>query len=433
MSMSKKMDSAKPEYKDIWAAVVFILQFLTFFAVAMYYVSQYIEHKRDYDGFQKNPADIIWKFFVSLAIAVFTTVLFFVSILYATKITVYTCLILPIVCCIALGIFGLIQGNVMGGIINIFLALLFGLVTYLLRDRIKFAIVMIRAVCKVINSYRGIYWLIPGFITFSFGVAMLLVYAFIGADLKASSQHESINGGLVIFLLFSFFWTNQVLKNIVSVTVSGVVATFYFVEGSGQAVKDPTVKSLRRALTYSFGSICFGSLLVAIFKTLRSMLGSSSKPTSLCSICCICILKILESAIQYFNGYAFAQIAIYGKSYMEAARDTWKLAKSRGVDAILNDLIVDRVFYIASTFLALACGFIAFFISIENFDLYEVVLVVIFAIVSSLFLMDITSEMISGGVITLFVCIAENSEVLRATKPKLYQKIAAVYPQVTGV
>lgn len=33
-------------------------------------------------------------------------------------------------------------------------------------------------------------------------------------------------------------------------------------------------------------------------------------------------------------------IALYGKSYIPAAKDTWRLFKDRGIDALVNDSLV---------------------------------------------------------------------------------------------
>ncbi|KAL4124479.1 hypothetical protein PRIC2_008077 [Phytophthora ramorum] len=68
------------------------------------------------------------------------------------------------------------------------------------------------------------------------------------------------------FLLLSFYWGVQVFKNIVHTTVAGTVATFWYHTESASAVS----ASLKRAMTTSFGSICFGSLVVAILQTLHA-------------------------------------------------------------------------------------------------------------------------------------------------------------------
>jgi hypothetical protein len=44
--------------------------------------------------------------------------------------------------------------------------------------------------------------------------------------------------------------------------------------------------------------------------------------------------------VEWFNKYAYIEIALYGKSYLPAAKDTWNLMKDRGIDALINDSLV---------------------------------------------------------------------------------------------
>jgi hypothetical protein len=42
-----------------------------------------------------------------------------------------------------------------------------------------------------------------------------------------------------------------------------------------------------------------------------------------------CLIGILDWAVQFLNRYAFSHIALYGKAYIPAAKDTWKLVQPR--------------------------------------------------------------------------------------------------------
>ena len=69
----------------------------------------------------------------------------------------------------------------------------------------------------------------------------------------------------------SLFWTGAVLCNTVHVIVSGMVF-LVLVHGGREAAsmpRNPLLKSLRYAITTSFGSICYGSLFTAAIRTLR--------------------------------------------------------------------------------------------------------------------------------------------------------------------
>eukprot|EP01048_Picozoa_sp_COSAG05_P012616 COSAG05_NODE_1277_length_5304_cov_5.087992_5_plen_216_part_00 len=69
------------------------------------------------------------------------------------------------------------------------------------------------------------------------------------------------------WISLALYWGTQVVKNVVHTTAAGVAAAWYF-----QALEpDAVISSLKRTLTSSFGSVCFGSLVVAVLQTLRSV------------------------------------------------------------------------------------------------------------------------------------------------------------------
>jgi hypothetical protein len=121
---------------------------------------------------------------------------------------------------------------------------------------------------------------------------------------------------VVLYLVFSFYWTSQVIKTIIHVTDAGVFATFYFLEGTPQGTgSTPTLSSLKRACTTSIGSICYGSLIIALLNTvrfiLRSFANSDDGACGFVAVCLECILSWIESLVEYFNHYAYVQGNVY--------------------------------------------------------------------------------------------------------------------------
>lgn len=135
-----------------------------------------------------------------------------------------------------------------------------------------------------------------------------------------------------------------VIKGWVHTCIAGVQATWYFLYPHATP-SSPVFGAVKRASTTSFGSICFGSFLVALIRTIRYFLNiaqqqarNSNNVAAECALCLVdCILGCLESLINYINQYAFAICAIYGKSFIPAAQQAWGLMKSRGFDAVIND------------------------------------------------------------------------------------------------
>lgn len=156
---------------------------------------------------------------------------------------------------------------------------------------------------------------------------------------------KEIQGLYVFLFLVSYYWTCQVITNVVHVTVAGTVGSWWWVphEASGccsRAVQD----SYRRSLTTSFGSICFGSLIVAIIQALKEILHQMRQQDDGIMICIAdCLLGCIESLVEYFNKWAFVYVGLYGSSFMESGRSVMTLFKNRGWTSIITDLMVDTV------------------------------------------------------------------------------------------
>ena len=151
--------------------------------------------------------------------------------------------------------------------------------------------------------------------------------------------------GLIVLVTFAGYYITEVLKNVIHVTISGVYGSWYFC--SQNFPKGATRGAFRRAMTYSFGSISFGSLIVAIINCLRQVCSvaqqSSAQNGNMVGAALFCFLQcfigLLDWAVQFFNRYAFSHIALYGKSYIQAAKDTWRMIKDRGIDALVNECL----------------------------------------------------------------------------------------------
>jgi len=142
---------------------------------------------------------------------------------------------------------------------------------------------------------------------------------------------KNISSGTVFLFLLSFYWTSQVIANIVFVTASGVVATWYFLFPN-QTPSSTVGGSLKRACWNSLGSICFGSFIIALIQTIRAMIQMSrNSKNDFLRACAECLLNCIQNIVNYFNTYAFARIAIYGSSYCEAAKETWQLFEKKNV------------------------------------------------------------------------------------------------------
>ena len=244
------------------------------------------------------------------------------------------------------------------GIVFLVFALFTAFAFYTWIPRIPFSALMLKTTINVSKKFGHVYLvsLIGGIIATAlaawFSVTMSAIYVTYepsannprcGADGSGCSQATVI--GLMVFITFAMYWISEWLKNTVHTIIAGVYGSWYFCVHNFP--KGATRGSTRRALTYSFGSISFGSLLIAIVQFLRQLCsvaqsqsrqeGGIGGMVGYIAFCILgCLLGLLEWAVQFLNRYAFCHIALYGKAYIPAAKDTWHMIKDRGIDALVN-------------------------------------------------------------------------------------------------
>ncbi|KAJ4959647.1 hypothetical protein NE237_019557 [Protea cynaroides] len=205
-------------------------------------------------------------------------------------------------------------------------------------DRLPFTMLVLQKAVKLIWSLREVMR-----VAYAFMAIMLLwmvLWSFGAAGVIASSLGDGGRWWLLVVLSVSLFWTGAVLCNTVHVIVSGMVF-LVLIHGGREAASmppKPLTKSLRYAVTTSFGSICYGSLFTAAIRMLRwEIRGFRSKiGNNECLLCCVDFLfHLVETLVRFFNKYAYVQIAVYGTGFNHSARDAWELFQSTGVEALI--------------------------------------------------------------------------------------------------
>lgn len=161
--------------------------------------------------------------------------------------------------------------------------------------------------------------------------------------------------------LVSYFWTMQVIKNTVHTTVAGTVGTWWFHPAEASSCCSKAVcDSFFRSITWSFGSICFGSLIVAVIQAVREMARAAREQDDSVLLCCAdCILGCIESLVEYFNQWAFVFVALYGYSFMEAGKNVMTLFRERGWTSIITDMLTDGALVMCSLAVGAITGLIA--------------------------------------------------------------------------
>ena len=257
-----------------------------------------------------------------------------------------------------------------------------------------------------------------------------------------------------VCMLFSLLWTCGVCSSVVQCSTASIVSKWW---SGNRRLEDPSDSAgedengsgnmswctgflsesgLQRSLTTSLGSLCFGSLLVAIVRSIRTMLrlfvrqnkatisdsssSSSSSASSTNSRTCLgsilaYALKIMEKAMLYFNRYAFCYVGVHGDSFIKASKSVMALFRGKGwLNVLINDDIIDFVITVSNFAIGIVTMmsgyYFSYFMGLTGVNL---TLLTTLGFLSGYFTSRTTLSIISAAVSTVYICFAEKPEIFK--------------------
>ena len=341
-----------------------------------------------------------------------------------TKGIIYTTALSVVVAQVSVGIACLILGNGVG-IFFIVGAAMTCVAYVIMRSYIPFATVMVRTACEVVAAH-------PAVLKVALYASLAQVFWFTIWVFACSGSLQSNDLPSTLFCLVSLFWVVQVIKNVVHVTAAGTAASWYFVTNE----KNPTMGALRRSCTFSFGSVCFGSLVIAVLRAVRLMMPrrQGANSVSFGGMYAMCLVNCVERMMEYLNHYAFTFIAIYGYNFKSASKEVWQLLQEVGVMPMLNNHLVQAICFFGCL-IGGAIGAMIGVLMTQSTNLLGTFPLWLSATICFFigFAMTMPSmEVVESVVTAVFVCYAKNQDVLMLSNPELYEEISEAYAIMTG-
>lgn len=284
-------------------------------------------------------------------------------------------------------------------------------------------------------------------------------------------------GWAYCFLLLSLFWTSAVISNIMHCTTASAVSFWwrtpdtvnckqssmtsaapttttvdtyengpnnnnmkkivqaapqqqYQEKEEGYYYNDEVKEGFIRACSTSLGSISLASLLVAIVRTMRTIVYISCKQidklelsseilrtvlrwiTSLLKY----ILTVLDRVIVYFIRYALCFVAIHRCDFVTGSKAASHLLIQRGLTTLLNDDIIDVVVsvgHIITGSITMAIGYL--YGSYSSIGHVYTLLLTVFGFTAGYLVSTVALSTISSAVSTVYVSYIENPNSLQVT------------------
>lgn len=242
----------------------------------------------------------------------FTASWLFIILHCASAIIKASLVISPVICIVgALIMFA--KGLVIPGVFLLIIALIQALYAWFVWKRIPFATVCLQIATSTFRKFKAP--LVVNFLMVIIGIAIAIVDVFAwrainifinnleeqnkssdpGDDTK---KYGALYGVMVFLWLWGVLWHCMVAMNVAHTTACGTMGSWFF----GQETSGVTFGSFKRAVTTSFGSICFGSLITSFIRALQVMVRAAQSQQKsqdagavvlVCLACIECLIDIL--------------------------------------------------------------------------------------------------------------------------------------------
>jgi len=232
----------------------------------------------------------------------------------------------------------------------------------------------------------------------------------------ASVTIEKVYQNLLLYLLFGAIWTCEVFSALNIFIIACGCSLWYFGHAKSSLSDWKICKSFHWGLTKSLGSLCVGSLLVALIKFVRiiiymaekTQVQDGNKCAKLLSACCHCYLRCCQSIVRFITENAFVMMAIEGKNFCVSAKDAMGyVAKEFELNTISRFL---TSYFCLIGKLAITCGTttLGYLIIISQPKYYQNIYspgfpTFIFAVISYI-IASIFTELFYTSVITIVFC-----------------------------
>mmetsp|Transcript_33694 Transcript_33694/g.42428 ORF Transcript_33694/g.42428 Transcript_33694/m.42428 type:complete len:669 (+) Transcript_33694:184-2190(+) len=224
-----------------------------------------------------------------------------------------------------------------------------------------------------------------------------------------------------LYMLFSWFWTSQFVIAMGQIVVAMAVSTWYFCTEKKKQIGNLTViTSIKKSLFYHIGTGAFGSLIIAIIKTIRAIIAyfqrkakKSGNKVLQAVLCCIqCCMWCIEKCMKFLNKNAYIQTAIYGYNFCKSAKKAFFLIARNIVRIAAVSMVGDFVLFIGKVLIPILTTILAYLVLAYSMSdqLHGLYTPCIFIFLLAYFVALMFVEVFGMAISTILMCYVADEE-----------------------
>jgi hypothetical protein len=233
-----------------------------------------------------------------------------------------------------------------------------------------------------------------------------------------------------LYMLFCYFWTSEFIIALGQLAVAASFAGWYFNREKSMLMNSTVLWGVRTTGYYHSGTAAYGSLIIAIMKTIQAVLtylqkkvrksdNIMSKIAGYVLSCLKCCMWCLEKCMKFINKNGYIQTAIHGYSFCKACRAAFFLLLRNILRVIGVSLVGDFVLLIGKLLVpigtTLLC-YLAIAYGLPESEVPAVVAPLIFVFILSYFIACMFCEVFGMGITTIMHCFIADEEMFEPNK-----------------
>ena len=314
-----------------------------------------------------------------------------------------------------------------------------------LRKRVQLAIGVVKQAARALSAMPSILFLpivqATGLVIFlvpwviyvlylaSSGEMMTLTgtYTYNGQEMTytyRSFEYTTNTKYAFLYMLFCWFWTSEFIIALGQLIIALCFASWYFCRDKSKIGFLTVQWAFKAACLYHAGTAAFGSLIIAIIKTIRAVIAYIQKKAKkshnkvLEYIMCIlqCVMWCLEKIMKFINKHAYIITAIYGNSFCSATRKAFFLLLRNILRVAAVNMVSSFILFLGKLFVPVGTTFLCYLAiayGSDNSEISGIVAPLVFCFLLSYFVTSMFIEIFGMGIETILFCFIADEEMFK--------------------